>query len=81
MTLAEFMKERDLDDEAMAALIGKASAHAVKKWKYGERIPRPDALARISHATGGLVGPADFYALPSAEQGVDASSEPVASAA
>ena len=56
------MDKRNLDDEAMAALIGGCSAHAVKKWRYAERMPRPAAIARIVKATDGKVTAADFYA-------------------
>jgi transcriptional regulator with XRE-family HTH domain len=44
----------------MAAQIGGVSSHAVKKWRYGERVPRPDAMQRLAKATGGKVTADDF---------------------
>jgi hypothetical protein len=60
MRLADFMKDRGLDDAAMAALIGDCSEFAVKKWRYGERTPRPAQMSRIVHVTGGTVTANDF---------------------
>lgn len=37
---------------------------AVDKYESGERMPEPDVMVAIFEATGGAVGPADFYALP-----------------
>ena len=61
MKLAAYMEQNGLDDEAMALLIGGVTAHGVKKWKYGERVPRPAAMSAIAQATGGAVQPADFF--------------------
>ncbi len=55
MKLSTYMSEHGLDDEAMAARIGGCSPSAVKKWKYGERLPRSDALRRIAEVTDGAV--------------------------
>ena len=44
----------------MAALIGEVSEGAVKKWRYGERTPRPHQMARITAATDGQVTANDF---------------------
>lgn len=60
MKLADFMKDRGLDDAAMAVLIGEASEGAVKKWRYGERTPRPNQMTRITAATAGAVTANDF---------------------
>jgi DNA-binding transcriptional regulator YdaS (Cro superfamily) len=60
MKLATYMDRNGLDDEAMAAQIGGVSSHAVKKWRYGERVPRPDAMQRLAKATGGKVTADDF---------------------
>lgn len=60
------MKERGLDDEAMAVLITQVpdgstvSPSAVKKWRYGERVPRPAQMIRIQRATTELVTANDF---------------------
>lgn len=60
MKLATYMGRNGLDDDAMATLIGGVTAHGVKKWRYGERMPRPAALKRIALVTGGKVRPIDF---------------------
>lgn len=60
MKLIDYLKLSKLDDEAFAASIG-CSASAVRKWKYGERIPRRHTLTRIESATNGAVTVADFF--------------------
>lgn len=60
MTLSEFMAEQGLADAEMAVLIGDCSDHAVKKWRYGERLPRGDQMRRIYAVTDGAVTPNDF---------------------
>lgn len=62
MKLIDYLKLSNLDDEAFASSIG-CSASAVRKWKYGERIPRRHALKRIERATNGAVTVADFFNL------------------
>jgi hypothetical protein len=69
MKLEDFMRARGLDDAGMAALIGKVSDHAVKKWRYSERIPRTAQMNRIVQATGGLVTAADFFESPPVKRG------------
>jgi DNA-binding transcriptional regulator YdaS (Cro superfamily) len=64
MKLDEFMKDAGLDDVGMAALIGECSEFAVKKWRYGERTPRPPQMLRILQATDGKVTPNDFANIP-----------------
>lgn len=64
MQLSTYMKERGIDDDAMASLIGDCSASAVRKWKYGERVPRPNHLRRIVEATEGAVTANDFFGSP-----------------
>ena len=63
MNLAAYMQAHSLDDAAMAAKIKNCSPSAVKKWRYGERVPRPEQMLRIVEATDGKVTPNDF--LPS----------------
>lgn len=60
MRLLQFMREEGLDDEAMASLIGDCSAHAVKKWKYGEREPDAMTMLRIESVTGSKVRMPDW---------------------
>lgn len=62
MTLGDYMKERGWDDEEVARRLGGCTAHAVKKWKYGERIPRREMVIKIEALTDGMVRPADFFA-------------------
>jgi hypothetical protein len=60
MTLAEYMKRASLDDATMAAKLGNCSAHAVKKWRYLERVPRLEQMLRIKEVTRGAVKLEDF---------------------
>lgn len=60
MKLADYMKLKELKPEAMAEIIGDASASGVKKWMRGERRPRPSQQQRIFEVTGGNVTPNDF---------------------
>lgn len=60
MLLAEYMKASGLEDEEFANHVGGCSAHAVKKWRYRERVPRPDQMRRIAEITDGQVTPNDF---------------------
>ena len=76
MKLGAYMRANDLDDEAMAALIGDCTAHAVKKWRYAERLPRSEAMRRIQEVTGGQVAPADFFGTSAPESPANASGAP-----
>lgn len=60
MKLADYMKANSLDDAAMAQRIGDCTEFAVKKWKYGERTPRPEQMTKIKAATAGEVSADDF---------------------
>ena len=55
MTLRDFLKAKRLKDHEFAYLLGGCSAHAVKKWKYGEREPDASTILKIEETTGGLV--------------------------
>lgn len=61
MTLLEFMRREGIDDAEMARRVGDCSAGAIRKWKYGERVPRPKFMNRIREVSGGQISPADFY--------------------
>jgi hypothetical protein len=65
MKLLDWMRDNSLDDDAMAILVGGVTAHAVKKWKYGERTPRRTELQKISEVTAGNVTANDFAGLAS----------------
>ncbi|WP_442907408.1 helix-turn-helix domain-containing protein [Kaistia sp. MMO-174] len=60
MKLAAYLLTHRLTNDAFGAKVG-ASPAAVRKWRYGERIPRPEQMSRIAAATGGEVTAADFY--------------------
>lgn len=61
MQLDAFIRDRSLTDESFAQLIGDdVSEWAVRKWRYGQRIPRPAMQRRIARATEGRVTPNDF---------------------
>jgi DNA-binding transcriptional regulator YdaS (Cro superfamily) len=64
MKLSSYMELRSLNDRAMADLIGDCQETAVRKWRLGERIPRPRAMRRILEVTEGGVTPADFILPP-----------------
>lgn len=67
MKLSDFLRAAGLDDEAFAAQMGDCSAHAVKKWRYAERVPRPDQMRRIAEITEGKVTPNDFVLITQPE--------------
>lgn len=60
MKLIAYMRVKKLDDEAMASRVGGVTRHAVKKWMYGERMPRPEQIAAIAKITNGKVTLADW---------------------
>jgi transcriptional regulator with XRE-family HTH domain len=60
MKLAKYLNDRDLSSRKFASEMGGVSASGVRKWIYGERIPRPDQMRKIAEITGGLVEPNDF---------------------
>ena len=61
--LASYMDREGLDDQSMADRLGlNVSPWAVRKWRYGQRVPRPKMLARLREATDGAVTPNDFIA-------------------
>lgn len=60
MKLYDWLVSNDITDDEFASRVG-TSPHAVKKWRYGERRPRADAVARIVEATAGKVTAHDFY--------------------
>lgn len=70
MRLADYMDKHDLDDLAMAGRLGSdVSAWAVRKWRYGQRVPRRDMMRRIEVATEGAVTTSDLFdAADDAEQ-------------
>ena len=59
MTLREFMKSNNLTEADMASKIG-ASIGAIRKWRYGDRVPRGPHMRRITEVTCGAVTANDF---------------------
>lgn len=66
MTLREWLAAHHLTDGAFARRIA-ASESAVRRWRVGERWPRPKAMRRITEATNGAVTPNDFFTQEAAE--------------
>ena len=64
MRLSEYIKSNSLTDAEFAAK-GPFSRGAVIKWRYGQRIPRPDQMRRISEVTDGQVTANDFFVVAS----------------
>lgn len=60
MKLREYISAQRLTTAEFAKQAG-ASERAVIKWMRGERIPRPEMMARISAATKGKVTANDFF--------------------
>lgn len=56
-----------LDDEEMARRVKGVGATGVRKWRKGDRVPRPDQMRRIVEATEGKVTPNDFYGIAEAQ--------------
>jgi DNA-binding transcriptional regulator YdaS (Cro superfamily) len=59
MKLLAYLQSNRIADADFAAHIG-VSEGAVRKWKYGERIPRAEAMVQVLRATNGAVTPNDF---------------------
>lgn len=71
MKLIDWMKTEGLDDQQLADRLTSLSSDpekstspsAVKKWKYGERIPRQHEMQGLHVISGGNVSPNDFYGI------------------
>lgn len=62
MTLDAYLADREIKEPAFAALIG-VNQSTINRARKGQ-VPSPDVLRRIAEATGGVVTPNDFFALP-----------------
>lgn len=60
MTLSEFMSAHSITDSQLAEKL-RCSIGAVRKWRSGERTPRPDQMRRIVEVTKAKVTPNDFH--------------------
>ena len=63
MKLLQYLKLSKIDDETFAGAIG-VTVSGLRKWKYGERVPRPKMIERIVQETQGAVTANDFYEAP-----------------
>jgi len=61
MTLDEYLRSRDIPEQAFAAAIG-VSQPAVHRYRRGMRRPSKPVMTRIVASTGGMVQPNDFHA-------------------
>jgi hypothetical protein len=62
MKLIDWMRREKLDDEQVARMVGDCTGHAVKKWKYGERVPDATRILQIEKVTNGRVRLRDWSA-------------------
>ncbi|KTS52440.1 hypothetical protein NS230_09990 [Methylobacterium indicum] len=60
MKLIAYMAEHKLDDETFASQLEDCTAHAVRKWKYGQREPDASTIVKIQEITGGAVNVEDW---------------------
>jgi hypothetical protein len=65
MKLAAYLAEKDIGNAEFGVEIGR-TAEAVRRYALGLRIPDRKTMPRIVNATGGLVGPADFFEVEAA---------------
>jgi hypothetical protein len=67
MQLDTYIRGKKLTDESFAKLLGPdVSEWAVRKWRYGQRIPRLATQMRIATVTKNAVTANDFVAAASA---------------
>lgn len=60
MQLHAYLKLKGMSEKQFADAVGGSEA-GVKKWVRRERIPRPDAMRKITEVTDGAVTPGDFF--------------------
>ena len=63
--LSDYLTAQKLPFSDFGQRVG-VSGESVRLWAHGERVPRPDVMARIVEATEGAVQPGDFYPAPAA---------------
>lgn len=59
MKLTSYLSDNKIDEKAFGAQLG-VSEFAVRKWRYGQRVPSVETIQRISEITGGEVGFTDW---------------------
>jgi hypothetical protein len=60
MTLNEYLKDPNTQDEETFARECEVTVSCVRKWRYGARFPRTRHLEKIKAATSGRVTANDF---------------------
>lgn len=60
MRMIDWMRSENLDDQQVAKLLGNCSASAVKKWKYGERVPDAKRILQIESLSKGGISLTDW---------------------
>lgn len=61
MKLTSYLSDKKIDEKSFGALLG-VSEFAVRKWRYGQRVPSVSTIHRIAEITGGEVGFHDWLA-------------------
>ncbi|MCX5581456.1 hypothetical protein [Kaistia terrae] len=59
MKLTSYLSDNKIDEKAFGAQLG-VSEFAVRKWRYGQRVPNVATIQLISEITGGKVGFPDW---------------------
>lgn len=67
MKLKQYLTDNNITPEAFGALVGGVSESGVRKWIYGDRIPRLEQMRRIAEVTNGSVEPNDFVLIEATE--------------
>jgi transcriptional regulator with XRE-family HTH domain len=65
MTLADWMAENGMDDEALAAAL-EIDRSTASRFRRGKLLPSSKAIERIASLTNGQVQPNTFFGLPPA---------------
>lgn len=60
MKLSAYLREKGFTDAAFAKK-ARLSIYAIRKYKYGKRIPRPKNMLRIKKVTANAVTEQDWY--------------------
>lgn len=67
MKLSDWIEREGLTLAAAAKALGLPNATVVRRYAIGQHIPKRPAMTKIFERTGGLVAPADFYRLETAD--------------
>lgn len=67
MQLSDWMTQKKIDDDAMAALINKSRV-SVSRYRRGIETPGTDTLRRIVEVTGGEVSANDMLGISEAAE-------------